>query len=155
MKEITRTDTDKFLTLLEEARKYKLSIGDYAWGDYPFTKEDVELRLKRGGNYLAYVDNKVTGSIALTWDDEHNWNKRGTDQQAGYIHSLMVGDGFRGQKIGEQMIAWALKQIVLNDRHLARLDCPAINKELCSYYEKLGFKCVNTKGNSRLYELAL
>lgn len=148
-----KTDSKTLLSLMEEARKYKLSLGDDSWGDYPFTEEDVKLRLKVDRSYLAYVDGKVAGSITLLWDDEHNWGKTGTDRQAGYIHSLMVSDSFRGQKVGEQMITWALQQIASNNRNLARLDCPAMNRKLCGYYEKLGFKRVNARNGTAFYEL--
>ena len=155
IKKATKADAGVLLTLLEEARKYKLSLGDDAWGDHPFTEKDVELRLKVGESYLAYIDEDVVSSITLLWDDEHNWGEIGTNQKAGYIHGMMVGNAFRGRQIGKQMIVWAIKQIADNRRGFARLDCPAKNSKLCGYYEKLGFKCVDTRNGSAFYELPI
>lgn len=147
-----KTDTETLLTLLEEARKYKLSLGDTAWGDCPFTEEDIVLRLNSDGCYVVEIDGSLAGSISLIWDDEHNWGEVGVNKQAGYIHELMVSGNFRGQKIGEHMIVWAIEQTKAKNRSFVRLDCHADNTKLCNYYEELGFKCRSTKNGSVFYE---
>ncbi len=140
---------------MEDTRAFKLSLGDSAWGDYPFTEEDVALRLKRGGTYVAEINGRLAGSIALIWDDAHNWGTVGVDGKAGYIHSLMVGDKFRGQKLGLKLIDWAKSEVRAKGRPFLRLDCPANNKKLRSYYENLDFKPINTTHTTVFYQLAI
>jgi ribosomal protein S18 acetylase RimI-like enzyme len=138
-----KSDTNHLLALLEEARKYKVSLGDLAWGDYPYTESDIELRLKVGGYYVVELNNKIIGSIELIWNDQRNWGNMGEDNKAGYIHGLLIGDEYRGNDYGKQLIDWAIDKTALNGRQFVRLECSLKNKSLCSYYEKLGFKQVN------------
>ncbi len=144
----TKADSEALLALLEEARKFKLSLGDDAWGEYPFTQDDIDLRLKSKACYVAEADGMLVGSITLIWEDEHNWGKKGLDGKAGYVHGLMVRGDYRGKGLGEQMIDWALQEVRKRDRQFIRLDCPANNQGLRSYYEKLGFEQIDTEHNT-------
>lgn len=148
----TQADSEALLSLLEEARKFKLSLGDDAWGDYPFTQDDVDLRLKSKACYVAKVDGMLVGSITLIWEDEHNWGKEGLDGKAGYVHGLMVRGDYKGQGLGGQMIDWAVNEVGAKKRPFIRLDCHADNTDLCKYYEKLDFKRVKTADNTAFYE---
>jgi ribosomal protein S18 acetylase RimI-like enzyme len=143
-----KSDSEALLSLLEEARKFKISLGDDAWGDYPFTQDDVDLRLKSNACYVVESDGMLVGSITLIWEDEHNWGDKGLDGQAGYVHGLMVCGAYRGKGLGEYMIDWAIQEVRARDRQFIRLDCPANNQGLRSYYEKLGFELVDTKHNT-------
>lgn len=149
------SDTEALLELLEDTRKFKLSLGDDAWGDYPFTKEDVVLRLKSDGCFLAELNNHIAGSISLIWEDEYNWGEDGKDKKAGYIHGLMVGAKFRGNDLGKQMIMWAIRQVKDKGRPYVRLDCRSVNKRLCKYYESLGFKLFKINNNTAFYQIAV
>ena len=142
-----RSDSKALLSLFEDARKYKVSLGDLAWGDYPFTQNEIDLRLKNGSCYAVEQDGKLIGSITLIWEDERNWGPKGLDSQAGYIHGLMVSGDYRGKGLGEQMIDWAAMEIKNNGRRYVRLDCPAANQGLRAYYQNLGFTPIDVGHN--------
>ena len=148
IRKATTEDSKPLLKLLEEARKYKVSLGDLAWGDYPFTQDDIELRLKSNSCYVAELDDKTVGSITLIWEDEHNWGPKGLDGQAGYVHGLMVSNESRGHGIGAHMLEWAAREVKNKGRTYLRLDCPASNEGLPKYYESLGFTQVDTGANA-------
>lgn len=155
IRKATVEDTEALLSLMEDTRKFKLSLGDEAWGDYPFTGNDVALRLKSNGCYVAELGNRLAGSISLIWDDEHNWGDEGKDKAAGYIHGLMVSKDFRGKDLGKHMINWAIEQVKDTGRPFVRLDCRADNKGLCKYYEDMGFKRVKTQESTDFYQLSV
>ena len=155
MRKAKNTDSEVLLSLLEEAREYKISLGDDAWGEHPFTQEDVALRLKTGCCYVLEVNGVLVGSTMLIWNDEHNWGNLGRDGNAGYVHGLMVNRDFQGQNFGKNIIDWAAKQIKAKGRQFIRLDCRSENLKLCAYYENLGFEKIDSKDGSAFYQRAV
>lgn len=155
IRQTTSSDSQVLLEILEDTRKFKLSLGDKAWGEYPFTENDVELRLKSGNCYLAELDNHIIGSITLLWNDKYNWGKDGEDSTAGYIHGLMIRAEYRGHNHGKQMIIWAIDQVRNKKRSYVRLDCHSDNKKLCKYYENLNFKLFKTNNGIAFYQLVI
>ncbi len=152
IRHVKKSDADTLLSLLEDARKFKLSLGDNAWGDEPYTPEEVTLRVESGSCYLVEVNDIPAGSVVLRWEDKPAWGDKGNDGLAGYIHGLIVHSDFRGQQLGPKIIGWAADQIRENGRKYVRLDCPDTNVGLCSYYEKLGFKRMGIRNNAVLYQ---
>jgi ribosomal protein S18 acetylase RimI-like enzyme len=138
-------DIETLVEILEEARKFKESLGDHVWGVAPFTTDEVKGMSNQGNLFTAYVDDSVAGCVMISWDDSRYWGEiTGMDSQAGYIHRLSVGNKFRGQRIGEQIVEWSKQYIRDNDKKYVRLDCPSDNKDLCDYYEKLGFSKIKS-----------
>lgn len=133
------------IIILNEALAFKLSQEDEAWGSDPWTPEEVNHSINAGNTYIARVDGKVAGSVILIWNDERSWDERGTDGQAGYIHRLTTRKEFRGQRVGEKVIAWAEGVVSSTGRTKLRLDCSPHNRKLCRYYEKQGFIAVGRR----------
>lgn len=155
----TLEDVDDLLVVLNEALKYKNGLGDDAWGDKPYTREEVEEGMKRGEAYVARADGQAVGCIFLSWNDEYAWGpERGKDNQAGYIHKLSTKDSVRGQDVGGKMVDWARNKIRESGKKYIRLDCRVDNEGLCKYYEVLGFKSIGENKltdvyTARLYQL--
>ena len=133
-------EAPELAALLTDAGQLKMSKGDTAWGPAPFTTEESLGMLATGRIYIAHQDGQVAGTVALSWDDEGMWGQKGLDQQAAYIHRLATGSRFRGQGIGAQIVSWVSDQASEAGRPFLRLDCAYDNRELCNYYEKLGFQ---------------
>lgn len=134
---------DDALTLAEiltQAMKYKLSLGDKAWGDEPYTAQEVQDRIKKGHTYTALIGDKIVGTLIFLLDDEMMWGKQ--PPVAAYVHQLAIKDDYHGQGLGGQLLDWAGKKAALEGRKLLRLDFPPHNTGLKKYYEKLGFKFV-------------
>jgi ribosomal protein S18 acetylase RimI-like enzyme len=136
----TLASAESLRQTLEEARRFKLSLGDDAWGEQPFTLEEVRSIITKGNTFVASLDGQPAGSLVLRWEDQRIWGKRGLDDQAGYLNRLAVRNNFRGQNLGEQLITWGCSQINAAGRSHIRLDCSPANVGLCAYYEHQGFQ---------------
>jgi ribosomal protein S18 acetylase RimI-like enzyme len=93
--------------------------------------------------YFILIEKRIAGMYRLSVKDELYWGQQ--EVEARYVHSLVVLTEFAGQQVGRRV----LEQLIAESREagipLFRLDCNAANKELCSYYEKLGFIKVGEK----------
>ena len=147
IKNATKSDAKLLAEILTEATQYKLERGDETWGSEPYSSQEAAELIALGPTYLVYKDSKVVGTFALLWDDEKNWGKQ--PPIAGYLCRMAVRRGAHGQGLGQQIIAWALKEVASKDRQFLRLDCSAHNAELCTYYEKQSFVQVATKQSPR------
>lgn len=141
-------DFNTILDLLKEAAHALKVKGTDQWSYWLNPPEEKVTWLKEGitNNEFYFIRNTkgtLMGMFRLLFEDELYWGKQ--KEEAGYVHSLVVKDEFKGQQIGKH----AMKQIeeLLIDKgiHLFRLDCVANNKRLCSYYESFGFKQVGQK----------
>lgn len=105
--------------------------------------------------YFIEVDSEIAGMFRLLENDELYWGKQ--EEEARYIHSLVIKKEFSGMRIGEKVIEKVIADMKQNQLFLLRLDCDASNLGLCSYYEKQGFRKVGEKqmpySLNNLYEL--
>jgi ribosomal protein S18 acetylase RimI-like enzyme len=152
----TPDDLPGLQRILEEARAYKVSLGDFTWGKEPYEEDEVAEIISDGETFIGYIDSEPAATFSLTWEDRHTWGDEiGKDGTAGYIHSLVTSDQFRGQHVGVDAMNWAATQITGQGRKVMRLDCSIDNRKLCEYYESQGFKLVGTRKLNNHYTAAL
>ena len=125
---------------MEEARELKLSQGDAAWGDEAFTNDEVTNLVNSGNLYVYRVEGNIAASVLLADSDQRMWGEEeGGDGTAVYIHRLYVGNDFRGQQVGSEVVDLAAEQARLRGKTKLRLDCLYDNPGLCKQYENMGF----------------
>ncbi len=151
IRKATAGDATTIAEILTDATQYKAQHGDSSWGSTAYVAEEVRLFLDDA--YLIYLENELAGTVTLQWEDRL-WGEQ--PPNAGYIHKLAVKQRFRGLKIGEQVVLWALSKVKERNCEFLRLDCLTSNSKLCQYYEKQGFLQVGSaevRGNeAALYE---
>jgi GNAT superfamily N-acetyltransferase len=135
-------DSKAVAKILTQAVGYKLQRSDNAWGEGAYTEEEVLGPIQKGLTYASQGD-KPVGTFQLHWEDALIWGEQ--PPTAGYIHQLAIAQAYHGQDLGAQIIEWVSKEVAAQKRQLLRLDCPAVNKKLCQYYERLGFKLVGQR----------
>jgi ribosomal protein S18 acetylase RimI-like enzyme len=143
IRKATLNDAKALAEILTQAVSYKLSLGDKAWGNEPYTPQEVEGRIKKGHTYTALLDDEIVGTFMFLWEDEMMWGKQ--PPVAAYVHQLAIKDGYHGQSIGRELLDWAGKEAAREGRKLLRIDFPPQNAGLKKYYEKLGFKFVSER----------
>ncbi|MFM2393795.1 MAG: hypothetical protein RLZZ546_1777 [Bacteroidota bacterium] len=141
-------EIDIALSLLKQAAQ-KLkdnNINQWAfWLDPPDDKIDwIKKGFENNEFFFVETDHKeIVAMFRLSEKDEMYWGNQNDD--AYYIHSLVVDKNFSGKKIGIQIIQ--LIESLLLDKGIfkLRLDCNASNLVLCNYYEMQGFVKVGEK----------
>jgi len=123
--------------LLSAAVHRVAALGYQQWWD-PFPVETIEDSVRRGETYLALDEGMVVGTIAVQWDDPTYWGVRPPD--AGYVHRLCTAARVARPGLGVELLSWAASMASDRGRGWIRLDTPAANARLCSYYESLGFR---------------
>lgn len=132
-------DLTAIANVLSQAVLHKSEQGDHLWGDQPYTPDEVEKMLKRGGLYAVIADGAVSGTVQVTESDERVWGDDGSNHEALYVHGLATSDEVRGQNIGGKVLEWAADKAREEGRKAVRLDCSYTNRRLCDYYKQRGF----------------
>ncbi len=117
----------------------------------------VEEGFNQGEFYFILINDQIAGMYRLLTADELYWGPQ--EDEARYIHSLVVLSEYAGQQIGRRVLEQLISESLEAGIPLFRLDCNAANKALCNYYEQLGFRQVGLKQMPHslncLYELQL
>ena len=135
MLQILQTHNDEMVTQARELfREYEAWLGmSLCFQD--FEREVAELPGKyappSGRLYLAYVDDKLAGCIAM----------RALDDRVCEMKRLFVRDGFRGAHVGVQLIERLIDEARLEGYKQMRLDTfpPKMGKAV-GLYESHGFR---------------
>jgi len=114
------------------------ALGYQQWWD-PFPLAVIEDSVLRGDTYVAVERQVVVGTIALSWKDTTFWGKHPPD--AGYVHRLCTDPVIARKGLGVELLSWADNTIASRGREWLRLDTPASNRRLRTYYESLEFRC--------------
>jgi GNAT superfamily N-acetyltransferase len=132
------TELKVVLKVLTEAATWQAAEREAVW-PVPFPSATVQASMACHETYVLCRSEAVIGTFALCWDDPV-WE--GCLPDSGYVHRLAVLRHASGEGLGATMLAWADRQIADAGRSWLRLDCPASNRRLRTYYELLGFQLV-------------
>jgi RimJ/RimL family protein N-acetyltransferase len=142
------TDFPFILSLLKEAAEAIQKKGLQQWKAWLSPqKEQIDWISHGLKNHEFYFVTSLTGQLAgmfrLSNHDELYWGKQ--EDQAMYLHSLLVRKEFSGQNAGTAIIKQIEKELLSNNIPILRLDCHSGNQWLCNYYESLDFVKVGQK----------
>ncbi|HEY7343588.1 MAG TPA: GNAT family N-acetyltransferase [Ktedonobacterales bacterium] len=158
MRPATPADDIIFMEMHEELANWLWERGIRQWQPGTFPVRWIQDAIARGDVYLASEDSRVIGAVIVQASDTFTWGKASVADVAGYIHGLRVRRSAAGRGIGLAMLHWAEREIAARGLHLARLDCMGDNLGLCAYYERAGYRRVQTKahqGGDRIYLIAM
>lgn len=122
--------------MLSAAFHRAAALGCQQWRD-PFPVEVLEDSVLRGETYVAVERGALLGTFALSWGDPMFWGGRPPD--SGYLHRLCTNPDIARPGFGVEMLTWADMRAANRGRDRLRLDIPASNTRLRTYYEILGF----------------
>lgn len=148
------SDLAAITDILEEAASWIASLGIDQWQPGSFLNTSSQKRIAQnighGEVYLAFYNGQAIGTITVQEGsafDEELWSYE-TLQDALYVHRLAVRRAFAGKGIGYVLLKWAEQLAANTGKAFLRLDCMADNAALCTYYERWGFTCRGTIGQS-------
>jgi len=141
---INTGNVDEAIEIMREAAKWLIDIGKPMWKLEDITKVKLLENNKVDEFYVLKVDNDIAGAMILKWHDSFFWPdiKPG---ESGFIHKLSIQRKYSGTGISKKMIEYAVEECRKRNVGFLRLDCAGDRKELCNFYEKIGFKQVRRK----------
>ena len=130
-------DLPHIFHLFEKAIAFQKANGYIGWQDYDkdFIRADVENKLlfKLMGNR-----SKVVGIFCICYSDVLIWREK-EQGDALYLHRIVLDQQFKGEKIFQQVLDWAIHFAKTNALKYIRMDTWADNAKLINYYQRYGF----------------
>lgn len=134
----TRTDVDALVELRDRLARWLTEAGIRQWTAGEFPAERMRALVDTGSVFLDRgPDGAPVTAVAVEWADPAIWGD--ADEEAGYVHLLMVDRRLGGRGVGAAVLAWAEKHIAATGRRLARLDAVTSNRRLRRWYEERGY----------------
>lgn len=140
-----KSDLLNIMEIIEDAREFMRKFDMDQWQNgYP-NEEVFRQDIALGECYLAICDDEMAGVMVVTTTPEKCYEEivgQGwlTDKQAYMtIHRMAVSGKYRGTKVAEQMISFAEKICVGQNRTSLRVDTHKKNFAMQRFLEKQGF----------------
>jgi len=152
-----KEDIDEIFRLYDAATKYQKERYKLHWP--VFERKMVADEIAERRQWKLIIDEKIACVWATTFSDPLIWEDRNIDPSV-YIHRIATNSDFRGRNFVMDIVEWAKKYAVLNDKTFVRLDTTGLNEKLIAHYEKCGFtfleltKLKNTVGLPAHYQNA-
>jgi hypothetical protein len=134
--------------LYDEAIAFQRAAGLPYWRDLDLGV--VAADIAAGHQFLLLGDGQVAGIFSFcppTLLDEDIWRGR-APEPARYVHRIIVGRRWRGQRLFAPMLAWCEREVLRADLSRLRLDTWADNPVLMAYYASFGFAFVGESSTS-------
>lgn len=130
-----------FKSAAEKIAKKNIDHWQY-WKNPPIEKiQWVEMGIANREYYFIMCDQgKLVGMVRIMEEDTLYWGEN--QENAKYIHSLVVTEQYEGQGLGHQIIQKIEDEARASNCTYLRLDCDSENPILCEYYVKQGFLLV-------------
>lgn len=129
-------DIDTIFNLYDYAVAYQKERYRLHWPVFKHHLVQTEIKDKR--QFKIIKDNQIACVFAITYDDPLIWEERNKDT-AVYIHRIATHPNFRGQNFVSEIVEWAKKHGLTNNKDFVRLDTTGENKKLIAHYCKNGF----------------
>jgi ribosomal protein S18 acetylase RimI-like enzyme len=136
IKNTSESDIDFIYWLFEQAILYQKKNNYPIWEGYDKTilQKDIENRRQ----YKIMKDSKIACIFSVLYSDELIW----ADMEKGnaiYLHRIAVNPDFKGNKLFEKILDWAIQHAKEKKRDFLRMDTWANNPNIIAYYQTYGF----------------
>lgn len=146
---ITASDQPKLLNLMRRiyppSYKYLWLNEDYSWYMnlcYSKLNLDKELNEKNAKYFFVYFRDILTGIIRFKFNTP--LTKLETKKTT-YIHRIYLGEESQGKGVGRALFNWIEKESITKRQKGIWLEAMDKQKQALQFYEKCGYKMINTK----------
>ena len=132
-------DLDFIYNLFEEAINYIKKNGYVGWTTYDkyFINTDIEKKHQ----FKIVERNQILCIFTVSFNDVLIWRERENDD-AVYLHRIVVNPLFKGQKQFEKILDWIMEFAKVKKIKYVRLDTWAENSNIIEYYKSYGFQFI-------------
>jgi ribosomal protein S18 acetylase RimI-like enzyme len=148
----TKDDLDTVLWLFEQAMDLQGKNGYKVWEG--IDKIALEKDIKEGLQYKIVKDNDILCIFSVQYNDPFIWRER-DQNDAIYLHRIVVNPNFKGQKQFQKVLNWAKQFARQNNLKFVRMDTWADNKKIIDYYKTFGFGFIENYKTTDATELPI
>ena len=131
-----KEDIDEIFRLYAVATNYQKERYTMHWPE--FDCKMVENEIAENCQWKLMINGEITCVWATTFTDPLIWEERNTDPSV-YIHRIATNENYRGKNFVVNIVDWAKKYALLNNKKFVRLDTTGSNEKLIAHYTKCGF----------------
>lgn len=136
----TKADLKTILWLFQQAIDLQGKNGYKVWS--AIDSSALENEIEYGTQYKIVQDKQITAIFSVQLNDPFIWQER-DQQDAIYLHRIVVHPNFKGQRQFEKVLNWARHFAQEKNLKFIRMDTWAENAQLIDYYKSFGFKCID------------
>ena len=131
-----KDDIEEIFRLYAVATKYQKERYSMHWPAFDYKMVEDEIAENR--QWKLMIDGKIACVWATTFTDPLIWEEKNIDPSV-YIHRIATNENYRGKNFVVNIVEWAKKYAVGNDKQFVRLDTTGLNERLIAHYTKCGF----------------
>ncbi len=148
----TKDDVRIIFWLFDQAINLQGEKGYKVWDgiDKPALNTDIE----NGLQYKIVEGDDILCVFSVQHNDPFIWRDR-DQNDAIYLHRIVVNPNFKGQKQFERVLSWAKQFVRQNNLRYVRMDTWADNKKIIDYYRSFGFEFIENYKTTNAPELPL
>jgi ribosomal protein S18 acetylase RimI-like enzyme len=148
----TIDDLNTIFWLFEQAMKLQGKNGYKVWEgiDKIALQKDIEERLQ----YKIVEGNDILCIFSIQHNDPFIWRHR-DQNNAIYLHRIVVNPNFKGQKQFQKVLNWAKQFADKNNLKFVRMDTWADNLKIIEYYKSFGFEFIENYKTTNATELPI
>lgn len=141
-------DFDFIHWMYKEAIKYQKRNNYVGWEsiDKEYLREEINKRL----NYKLVQEDNILCAWGVVFSDPLIWREMENGTSI-YLHRVVVNPKFKGRKLFQKVLQWAIQYCIQNDLTSIRIDTWTANPAIIEFYKKYGFKLVEeyTTGDTK------
>jgi mannose-6-phosphate isomerase-like protein (cupin superfamily) len=135
----SESDLQEIYRLFEQAITFQKKNNYIGWASYDkaFVQSDIQHQLL----YKIIKDDTIACIFSICFTDALIWREK-ENHDAVYLHRIILNQAFKGEKIFQKVLDWAIH--FANGRKLKyiRMDTWAENEKIISYYKSYGFSFI-------------
>jgi ribosomal protein S18 acetylase RimI-like enzyme len=148
----TKRDLDKIIWLFEQAMDLQGKNGYKVWSG--IDKIALERDIENGLQYKIVKDNDILCIFSIQYSDPFIWRNR-DQNDAIYLHRIVVNPNFKGQRQFEKVLNWAKRFGRQKNLKFIRMDTWADNEKIIDYYKSFGFEFIEYYKTTNTPELPI
>lgn len=132
-------DFNSICQLFEQAILFQKKNNYIGWASYD--KDCIKKDIEQKRLYKLVRAKDLLGIFSICYSDELIWQDK-EKADAIYIHRVLLNQQFKGLKIFQYIINWAMELAAQLNRRFIRIDTWANNEKIINYYKSYGFKFI-------------
>ncbi len=125
--------------LFDEAILFQKKNNYIGWSSYD--ENYIKADIKNGLLFKMLTNDTIACIFSICYTDILIWREK-EKGNAIYLHRIVLNQKFKGEKIFQKILNWAIDLIISKNLRYIRMDTWADNEKIIGYYKSYGFKFI-------------